>query len=103
MPLKPGKSKAVISHNIGEMVKSGHPQKQAVAAAFSNARRHPTKGGLLHKLPDFGDLQAAGWPPGVEHGCGDTSPGDVPKFTDKDSPTDIGAAAGGRWPNAESS
>lgn len=37
MPLKSGKSKAAISHNIREMVKAGHPQKQAVAAAMRKA------------------------------------------------------------------
>jgi len=37
MPLKPGKSKEVISHNIHEMVKAGHPHDQAVAAALHNA------------------------------------------------------------------
>jgi hypothetical protein len=43
MPLKPGKSKKVISANIREMIHSGHPQKQAVAAALSNARRGKRK------------------------------------------------------------
>jgi len=37
MPLTPGKSRDVISHNIVEMMKAGHPQKQAVAAALHNA------------------------------------------------------------------
>jgi hypothetical protein len=37
MPLRKGKSKAVISSNIREMVDSGHPQRQAVAAALRTA------------------------------------------------------------------
>lgn len=37
MPLKQGKSKAVISQNIHELVQSGYPQKQAVAIALRNA------------------------------------------------------------------
>jgi hypothetical protein len=42
MPLRPGKSRAVVSANISEMVASGHPQKQAVAAALSTARKGKT-------------------------------------------------------------
>jgi hypothetical protein len=37
MPLTKGSSKKTISHNIHEMVASGHPVKQAVAAALHNA------------------------------------------------------------------
>lgn len=38
MPLKPGKSKAVISSNIAELIRSGRPKAQAVAIAFSVAK-----------------------------------------------------------------
>src|SRR5215831_6708564 len=43
MPLKKGKSKAVVSENVSEMVHSGYPQKQAVAAALSTARKSGKK------------------------------------------------------------
>ena len=39
MPLKKGSSKATVSKNISEMVRSGHPQKQAIAAALASARK----------------------------------------------------------------
>jgi hypothetical protein len=43
MPLKKGKSKAVISSNISEMIKSGHPKDQAIAASLSQARKSGAK------------------------------------------------------------
>ncbi len=45
MPLKKGKSKKVISENIKELMDSNpnRPQKQAVAIAFSQARKKRKK------------------------------------------------------------
>ena len=39
MPLKKGKSRKTIGKNISEMESSGHPHKQAVAAALNTARQ----------------------------------------------------------------
>lgn len=38
MPLESGKSKAAFKHNVETEVKSGAPQKQAVAIAYSKQR-----------------------------------------------------------------
>lgn len=43
MPLKKGASKKTISSNIREMIKSGHRQDVAVAAALDVARRSGAK------------------------------------------------------------
>jgi hypothetical protein len=39
MPLQKGTSQATIGSNISEMMQSGYPQPQAVAASLDTARR----------------------------------------------------------------
>jgi hypothetical protein len=44
MPLKKGKSDKVRAENIGELRRSGYPEKQAVAIAYSEQRKSGKKG-----------------------------------------------------------
>jgi hypothetical protein len=40
MPLLKGSSQEIIDQNISEMVNAGHPEDQAVAAAYRSAKKH---------------------------------------------------------------
>ena len=56
MPLRKGSSQKVISENIREMMHAGHPQKQAIAAAYANAgKSRKDKGfyGHMKVAPDM--------------------------------------------------
>lgn len=55
MPLKSGSSQQVVSGNISELVHSGRPQRQAIAIALSNARRHPRAMGGLAPLQAYAE------------------------------------------------
>ena len=57
MPLHKGKSQEVISGNIREMMRAGHPQKQAIAAALNTARES-AKGGF--RIPKISVAPATG-------------------------------------------
>lgn len=43
MPLKEGKSKKVVGENIAEMIRAGHPKKQAIAASMRKAGKSRSK------------------------------------------------------------
>lgn len=43
MPLKKGTSQKTVSENISEMMRSGRPQKQAIAASLAMQRESQKK------------------------------------------------------------
>jgi hypothetical protein len=43
MPLAKGSSKKTVSQNIRKMMREGYPQKQAIAASLSSARKSTRK------------------------------------------------------------
>lgn len=51
MPLIKGYSKKSIGKNISKEMKSGRPQKQAIAIALSTARKAAQKAGKTYKVP----------------------------------------------------
>lgn len=51
MPLHPGTSRKVFSQNVSEMMHAGHPQDQALAAAYRMKRQHRDDGGVILSDP----------------------------------------------------
>lgn len=100
MPLHSGKSQAVISSNIKEMQAAGHPHDQSVAAALSNARRHPlARGGYAAGGLSMVETPSEELPPWIRQSSRDLDyalsrgqsslvGGSVPGRTDK-VPTDV--------------
>lgn len=58
MPLSKGKSQETISQNISEMMHSGYPQRQAVAAALETARRSRAEGGDIDQKIHVGPIHS---------------------------------------------
>jgi hypothetical protein len=54
MPLKHGKSKKAFSYNVGELIRAGHPQNQAVAIAYKEAGEK-AEGGEIDMEHDMDD------------------------------------------------
>jgi hypothetical protein len=54
MPLKKGSSQKTISTNVGELISSGRPQKQAVAIALNTARHAKAEGGPMQRAAPAG-------------------------------------------------
>lgn len=52
MPLAKGAAPDVISQNIGELIRSGHPPNQAAAIAYKAARGEDIAAGILYRVGD---------------------------------------------------
>lgn len=70
MPLQKGRSPEVVSSNIKELVKAGHPQKQAIAIAIASKRKFKkmASGGLADDEYASSDFDATGTPQPVDSG-----------------------------------
>ncbi len=60
MPLKECNSNATRSENIREMIKAGHPVKQAAAAAYREQREARAKGDALNRAIAAGEREMEG-------------------------------------------
>lgn len=63
MPLQRGYSRAVISGNVGEMLRAGHPAAQAVAAALRTADQS-RKGKPMDGIRQHKNMATSGRAPG---------------------------------------
>lgn len=58
MPLLKGSSQKTISKNISEMVRAGHPQNQAIAAALNQSRQARADGGETEAKTHVGPIHS---------------------------------------------
>lgn len=54
MPLEKGSSRETVSHNIRELMESGHPQKQSVAIALKEAGKSKYQDSSIPNTNEFG-------------------------------------------------
>jgi hypothetical protein len=73
MPLEEGTSRKVISNNIEEMEKSGHPHNQAVAAALHTAHPSKSKDGDTANSQAYQEAEKQGAVKTSAHDCGDVA------------------------------
>ncbi len=93
MPLTKGESRKTINHNIEEMVRAGHPQDQAIAAAMRTARESRDGGGEVSDDPTLAKALQATAPQHIEAWHG--SPHDFERFDSSKIGTGEGAQAYG--------
>lgn len=86
MPLKSGHSQKVIGENIKREMAAGHPQKQSVAIALSQSRRHPgrySEGGKVHGT-DMNAQQSKTFMERGEFAVGHAEGGEIEAETDNE-------------------
>lgn len=94
MPLAHGNSRSVISRNVSEMVRAGHPQRQAVAAALRTAYAY-------HKRAAGGSAPPPAAPTYATAAPNINAQGYVPVSQPADNPYQLDTRTGALTPQAQ--